>query len=219
MAISAAFTAAIMTLHVATADRVTRNESLRKEKALVEIFGLGDPKALSSDEIARLVASRIKPAATIADPTTGETLEIIRAYDRPHEESDAQLIGVAFPVSGMGFWASIHGLMAVTPDGNRALGIIFLSHSETPGLGARIDDASFRDDFRGHNMIEPPPGGRYVYIGRGEPVGPADPKTGRSVDAITGATQTSVAVERLLETSIRRFKRVYQPPRATEEAP
>ena len=53
---SAAFTAAIMTLHVATADIVKRNEKILEDKALVEIF-FGPEKLaeLSDAQIAQLV--------------------------------------------------------------------------------------------------------------------------------------------------------------------
>jgi Na+-transporting NADH:ubiquinone oxidoreductase subunit C len=218
LAISAAFTAGIMALHVATAQRVERNESLRTESALVELFGLGDPATLSGEQVSRLYKTRIKTGEEVTDPKTGQRIGIIRAYDRPTDEPGAKLIGVAFPIDGMGFWAPIHGLMAVTPDGDKSIGVVFLSQSETPGLGARIDERRFRRQFKGLNVSPPAEGGRYVYVGGGKPTGPGDPRTGRRVDAFTGATRTSVAVQRLIDESIRRFRRAY-PPTAKEDAP
>ena len=41
--VSGAFTAVIMALHVATEPVVVANQRLSTEKALVELFGLGDP--------------------------------------------------------------------------------------------------------------------------------------------------------------------------------
>ncbi len=56
--------------------------------------------------------------------------------------------------------------------------------------------------------MTPPPSGRaFVYVGQTRPAGPDDPRYGRSVDAITGATQTSRAVERFVNESIGRFRR------------
>ena len=209
--VAAVFTAGIMTLHVATADRVARNESLREEKALIELFALGDANEMTPDKIAHLVAERIRVDDSLVDPETGKSVRILRAYDRPAGDPDARLIGIGFAVSGMGFWAPIQGLMAVTPDAGEVIGIVFLSHSETPGLGARIEEPVFRNQFKGLTVAPPAGAGRYIYIGRGHPAGPEDPKYGRSVDAVTGATQTSVAVEQFLDASLRRFRRAYSP--------
>jgi len=206
-AISAVFTAAIMTLHQATADRVARNEALRGQKALVEVFGLGDPEAMTAERVGEVVASRIERGETITDPQTGREIEVIRAYDRDRTDPAARLVGIAFPVSGMGFWEPIRGLLAVTPDLNTVIGIVFLRHGETPGLGARIEEEAFRRPWEGLNVSSPAQGRRYVYVGGGEPSGPGDPRQGRHVDAITGATQTSLAVERFVNASIRRFRR------------
>ncbi len=209
LAVSAVFTAAIMTLDVLTRERVDRNERLRLEKALVELFELGDPGKMTAEEIHRTVAQRIRRGTTLTDPRTGEDIEIIHAYDRERTDPAAEVVGVALPVSGMGFWAPIRGLLAVTPDLSEATGVVFLSHSETPGLGARIEEKSFRRQFKGLNVAPPEAGGQYIHVGRGKPFGEVDPKARRDVDAITGATQTSRAVDRFINESIRRFRRAY----------
>ena len=103
--VSAFFTAGIMTLQIATAEQVRRNEALRMDKALIEVFDLGDVATMKGQEVSLLVDRRIDRNSTVCDPKTGRTFPLMRAYrtDRvPGEErSDADLIGIAFPVSGM----------------------------------------------------------------------------------------------------------------------
>ncbi|MBE0618532.1 MAG: FMN-binding protein, partial [Proteobacteria bacterium] len=65
------------------------------------------------------------------------------------------------------------------------LGLSFTKHQETPGLGGRITEPWFRDQFQGKPVRPPPEGGpplQFVY---------RQPRSPREVEAITGATQTS----------------------------
>lgn len=209
--VSTLFTAAIMILQVATAGQVLRNQELREERAIVEVFGLGAAETMTGEEIEDVVRRRIDRSIPLQDPQTGWTFPLIRAYGTdgvPGEKrSDADLIGVAIPVSGMGFWATITGLMALKPDFSEVLGVVFLDQRETPGLGGRIMEKEWRDQFKKLEVSSPAPGGKFLYIGGGQPSGQNDPRFGRSVDAITGATQTCLAVERLINESLRRFHR------------
>jgi len=60
-----------------------------------------------------------------------------------------QLIGYCFPFSGQGLWGQVTGYIAVDVTGVEVLGIVFTENEETPGLGARIDDLWFKEQFRG----------------------------------------------------------------------
>ncbi len=206
-ATSAFFTAAITTLHMATADIVTRNEKLLTDKALVEIFfGPETLMELSDEQIARLVENRIE-RESITDPQTGRTIELLLGY---RTDQKRELVGYGFDVSGVGFWARIEGVIAVTPDLTRIRGIHFLKHSETPGLGGRITEEQFRGGFSGLDVTAPIEGDRYIYIGGDPPPGPTSPKYRRWVDSITGATGTSTAVNRFLNESIAQFRRAME---------
>lgn len=62
------------------------------------------------------------------------------------------LTGVAFKVVGtQGYGGDIVIMVGVRPDGT-VNGIEILSQSETPGLGARITEPKFRNQFRGKNL-------------------------------------------------------------------
>ena len=204
--VSAVFTAGIMALHVATADRVKRNLELREARAKVELFGLGDVKAMSDQEIVTAAQRRVR-TRSIADPQTGQEITLLEACDRDKDRPDAKVIARGLPISGTGFWALIRGILALTPDLREMTGVAFLEHSETPGLGARITEKEFRQQFKGLRATAPARGGKIVYVGGPRPRGPSDPRYGRYVDAITGATGTSTAVEKFINEDLRRFRR------------
>jgi len=211
--VSGAFTCAIMALHVATEPVVEANQKLLRQKALVELFGLGDVGELSAVQIASLVETHIYETTINA----GSDLEtpLLAAFKQPLAiEGRGQIdirdkegvLGYAFPISGVGFWARIDGYLAVTPDLSHVLGIVFTTHSETPGLGGRITEPAFREQFKGLPVTLPDSGGRFIYIERTSPR-PSDPRHKRHVDAITGATGTSTAVDEFLNRDIGRIRR------------
>jgi len=211
--ISAAFTAAVMAVHVATAAKIRRNEQLREQRALVKVFGLGDVEQMASEDIADLKQRRIDGAMTVRDPVTGGTFQVFRAYTKdgaPGTWQEDDLFAVGFRIRGRGFWAPITGLMALRPDLDEVIGVVFLDHGETPGLGGRITEDWFQDQFRGLNVAPPPEGAEFVYVEREKPRSEKDPRYGRAVDAITGATQTSMAVGRLINGNIAQFRRAWE---------
>ncbi len=55
-------------------------------------------------------------------------------------ESNGNILGYATFFKGAGLWGDITGIIALKSDLKSIMGIEFLSHSETPGLGGRIDE-------------------------------------------------------------------------------
>jgi len=211
-------------LQIATAGRVERNEKMRRYKALATLFapswGIREISSLTDRDVVKLVDERIDSAHVLVDSESKPPVELqlYRAYATNKRE---KLVGVAFPVGGNGFWAPIKGFLAVDPEKKFALGIEFVDQKETPGLGARITEKAFTDQFgalaressgKEPLMVSPPQkkNATFIYIGKGEPTGPNDPRYRRSVDAITGATQTSLAVERFLNENLKRVQRAFE---------
>ncbi len=97
--------------------------------------------------------------------------------------------GYAFPVTGPGLWGTIKAFAGVSADLKTMIGISFLSHAETPGLGGRIDELWFKEQFRGVLL-----NGSDTLIYK--------PKEGGNIDSITGATQTSDAVTKLFNSNL-----------------
>jgi len=99
-------------------------------------------------------------------------------------------------ISGGGVWGTIRSVLGVQSDGERLLGLEVLEHNETPGLGGRIDEDWFKRQFREKKIID---GSIEFNEQPGE--GDFDPDSGR-VDRITGATGTSTAMRRIINSSL-----------------
>jgi Na+-transporting NADH:ubiquinone oxidoreductase subunit C len=80
-----------------------------------------------------------------------------------------------------GLWGPIQAMVGFDQKRQCLTGIAFLSHQETPGLGARIEEAWFLQQFRGLRLPA-----ALATAGM--------PKAETQFDAITGATITSAAV-------------------------
>lgn len=104
-------------------------------------------------------------------------------------------IAYAVPFNGPGLWGSIHGYLGLKSDLKTVTGIEFIKQEETPGLGGRIGEPFYRDQFRGLDISNASNG--EIFINR--------PAPGGNVDAISGATQTSTFVTNMLNKDITSF--------------
>ena len=165
--ISAVFTALLAVANAFYLPAIRENEELAEKKSVLSALGM---------------------------KTSGEAVEVAKIFDGSVEKKNMsgielyvkfdeskKISGYAIPFSGSGLWGTINGYAAVSSDLKTILGIDFTSHSETPGLGGRIDEDWFKEQFRG------------IPLEKGKPI---EYKTGDKgqVDAITGATSTSRAV-------------------------
>ncbi len=171
--LSAVLGAAVSAVAVATRDRV---EAARQARFRTQVLSaLGEAVPAEADALdafwARSVEERPGP------------VYVLRRGGR--------VAGVAFPFRGPGFWGPIEGVVAVDPAGERLLGVAFTRHRETPGLGGRISEPWFREQFRGKRLA-PGPDGRVLRFVLRRPAAPDE------VEAITGATQTSTRLARFL---------------------
>ena len=102
--------------------------------------------------------------------------------------------GAAFSVSGTGFWGPIIVMVGVDPETLSIKGIEILQQEETPGLGARIEEDSFRKQFKGKNMNSP-----IGMMIKGAKPGPND------VEAVAGATLSSKFMEDIINEKAKPF--------------
>ncbi len=167
--------AAVATLQVGTAERVRQNAELFKRRAVRAAAGLAalpDAAALQAwfDADVRVASG------------AGSELYHVRSNG-----ADVAHVQIR---SGSGLWGTIRAAVGLTPDGGALTGLSFLSHNETPGLGARIDEPWFTAQMRGRRgplRLKP------------EDTRSEDPQ---EIDAITGATITSTAVRDLLNKTL-----------------
>ncbi|MEX2442078.1 MAG: FMN-binding protein [Alkalispirochaeta sp.] len=108
---------------------------------------------------------------------------------------------VAKEFSGSGLWGTIRGILAVQEDMDRTIGLEILEHNETPGLGGRIDEPWFKQQFRDLRIVD----GTIEVGDAGE--GDEDKENGE-IDAITGATRTSDAMRVILSNELSAFQSI-----------
>lgn len=88
---------------------------------------------------------------------------------------DGKLMAVAMEASGKGYGGEINVLVGFDAGNGNLVGISVTTHKETPGLGSRILDPSFTKQFKGK-----------------EPTKASLKKDGGDIDAISGATLSSI---------------------------
>jgi Na+-transporting NADH:ubiquinone oxidoreductase subunit C len=98
------------------------------------------------------------------------------------------------PVRGKGLWGPIWGYVALEEDLNTIAGAVFDHKSETPGLGSDINTDWFQEPFTGKTLFNE--AGEFVSVEVMK--GGADPNSMHQVDAISGGTITSKALEEML---------------------
>ena len=91
----------------------------------------------------------------------------------------------SIPFEGSGLWGTIRGYISVDDSITSIEGIAFTEQNETPGLGGRIEEEWYKEQFRGISIDLP-----LVY------------GTDSEIDAITGATSTSNAVLKIMNNFI-----------------
>ncbi len=79
-------------------------------------------------------------------------------------------------------------------DRKTVTGLVLYEQNETPGLGAEIAKAPFQDQFKDKKLGSDEKLIRFKRPGEG--LGPSD------VHAVTGATQTSTRLERIINASL-----------------
>ena len=102
-----------------------------------------------------------------------------------------RLIGVAFKViSPEGYGGSIEVMVGLLPNGT-IHGVEVLSHLETPGLGAKIREAKFKDRFKKRSLSNT----RWAVK-----------KDAGDIDGITGATISSRAVTKAVKEGLEFYR-------------
>ncbi len=98
------------------------------------------------------------------------------------------------PLRGKGLWGPIWGYVSFNPDMNTIFGAVYDHSKETPGLGSEINTDMFEHPFRGKKIFNE--AGEFVSV---EVVkGGTTPDNPHGVDAISGGTITSKALEEML---------------------
>ena len=188
-AICIVFGLGISAVNYATQGLLAKNATLHRNSVLCRAFRL-DVNGTSAEAFQQVVDANLQI----------QTLDgrLFYTCTAPGKES------VGFVAGGMGFWDRIECVVVLSPDLKRILNIQVLDQKETPGLGARIEEPWFTRQFEGLEIEwEAPKEGR-VVIGTSPSVNAPN-----EVDAITGATQTSMALMRFLNDELAIARSLY----------
>jgi len=185
------FAAVVSAVKVYNEERIETNQQVKLQKIILQVLGMPVGEKATNREVLQTFERRVKTIEV-----KKQTLYV------GYSEDGRSITGYAFPVGGAGFWGPVYGMVSVDPKASKILGIAFYRHSETPGLGARITETWFTKQFKGLPLF-PVEGDRKIFYLK--PAGPG--KGPNELDAITGATGTSRAVEAFVNRDLDRFLR------------
>jgi len=168
---------------------IASNQALKLQRIIIKVLDIAAEKSTSDDLISRLFVERVKDIQI-------EERTLYVGY----KEDGRTILGYAFPVGGPGFWGPIQGMVGVNPDATKILGIAFYKHTETPGLGGRITENWFSTQFNNLSLFPVEGDQKIFYL---KPAGTTGAPN--ELDAITGATNTSSAVEAFLNDELDYF--------------
>lgn len=187
-------------------------EQARLEALVAGIPGMADLLQRSGGSLSTVVIDLARGAAArevtpetletaLADPANWTTLEagqdIAGLGQRPNFAQiyllrDADRISLALlPVSGAGYNGRIDAILALRGDMRTVAGLAITRQSETPGLGARIEEPAWLASFAGKQVIDDTGAVRFA-VARGAA------SSAYEVDGITGATRTGNAVTQIV---------------------
>jgi len=176
-------------------DRQQRNiEIERKQMVLRSVHLAADASKVDDKDsyIEREYAKYITDSSII-----GNSQKLV-LYVCKMENNDKYYI---IPLRGTGLWGPIWGYISLADDFNTVAGAVFDHKSETPGLGAEITTPAFYNQFTNKQIFDN--NGKYVSVQVVK--GGAAKGNTHQVDAISGGTITSKAVEEMLHKNIAEY--------------
>lgn len=163
-----------------TESRVQRHQELARQKSVLS--AIGNPAEEESE-----IRNRFAEVEQVErDGTTLFRTEI-----------DGRTV-YAKEFAGAGLWGPIRGVLAVTADLERTVGLEIVDQNETPGLGGRITERWFKEQLRDQRIVD-----GTIRVG---PPGEGDTdKENGIIDSITGATRTSESMGRIFDRELDRL--------------
>ncbi|MEE8590185.1 MAG: FMN-binding protein [Spirochaetia bacterium] len=187
-AVTFVFISVLSLIHVLTRDTIRLNESLVVKRAVLYVAGLEVPQ--SGIEADTLYQDRVREVKD----SQGNVL-----YYEILDGSRESIQSYVLPVLGAGLWGEIGSVVGVEKDLKTLTGIEFIKQNETPGLGGRIAESWFKEQFRGKRWP-------LEVVPEGEPAGDQE------FQAITGATNTTNGVKGILNDRLAKAERAIETP-------
>lgn len=181
IAVTVVFIAVLATFNHSMADTIAFNQESELRQKILYIFDIL-PENEDPQEVKKVFDDKIMQKQ-------------VNNFDVYVLMENGQELAYAVPIDGPGLWGSITGYVGLNKDLTKIIGIEFVTQSETPGLGGRISEDLYKNQFRNID-IEGVTDGNYII---------SSPQSGNNVDAIAGATQTSIAVVKLINEDLLSF--------------
>ena len=177
-AVTLVFIAVLSLIYVLTQDTIRLNESLVVKRAVLYVAGLEVPQTGAAADA--LYQQRVK------EVKDGQGKVLFYEILAP---GGGGLQSYVVPVVGAGLWGEIQSVVGVEKDLRTLTGIEFIKQNETPGLGGRITESWFKEQFRGKRWP-------LSVVPEGNPAGD------QQFQAITGATNTTNGIRDILNTRL-----------------
>jgi Na+-transporting NADH:ubiquinone oxidoreductase subunit C len=203
----------LMTLYFATSARIDEYHEVKLKRSVLEIFTIPyrtEEKQLlgfrymkiDKKDVRKVFNNNITRKNTSDMYTPKQSANPLKMYKKGKElflyYKDGSLEGIGFITTKLGYGfnkaADISLFICVGSDLETIKGIEVLDHTETPGLGGRMTEEGFKEQFVG-KKLKP----RLSLVRGRETVGPNE------VHAITGASYTSKGIERIINEAMDTF--------------
>jgi len=185
-AVTFVFISGLSLIYVLTRETISLNESLVVKRAVLYAAGLEVPQTgVEADALYQERVEEVKDEE-------GEVL-----YYEILDPSGEAVQSYVVPVLGAGLWGEIVSVVGVERDLRTLTGIEFIEQNETPGLGGRITESWFKEQFRGKRWP-------LSVVSEGEP------SDDQEFQAITGATNTTNAVRNILNERLARAEQAIE---------
>ncbi|GAB6281561.1 MAG: RnfABCDGE type electron transport complex subunit G [Ignavibacterium sp.] len=132
----------------------------------------------------------VNPSGKIYEEIKNIDCEVYKVFDINHN-----LIAYSFVYNGNGFQGNIKMMIGVKPDLNNITAIEILEQSETPGLGTKVTEEPFKNQFK--NLNNSP---SITWVKGKKPSEP------NQIEAITGATISSKSVVAIVNNGIAKLR-------------
>jgi Na+-translocating ferredoxin:NAD+ oxidoreductase RnfG subunit len=202
-----------MTLYFATSARIDEYHEIKLKRSVLEIFTIPyrtEEKQflgfrymkIDKKDVRKVFNNNITRKNTSDMYTPKQSANPLKMYKKGKElflyYKDGSLEGIGFITTKLGYGfnkaADISLFICVGSDLETIKGIEVLDHTETPGLGGRMTEEGFKEQFVG-KKLKP----RLSLVRGRETVGPNE------VHAITGASYTSKGIERIINEAMDTF--------------
>ncbi len=181
-----------------------RNAEVEKKRNILASVGVEATSADAEDLYAKYVTSSfaINSKAEVIEGVDPFEVDVKKEQKKPVDEQVFPVFvttleggesSLIMPLEGKGLWGPLYGYISLNQDNRSIYGVSFDHKSETPGLGAEINTSWFEDMFIDKSLFD---GDEFVGILVQK--GGADPGDINAVDAISGGTITSKALEKMV---------------------